>query len=122
MVGLHKTYTTLLRQIQDLADFLPLTVPLGKPNSLLVRALSSTEHNGDEDGPWKTFNGAMDSVFGSDCVTADGILVNIFRGEFGMDRVIAFCQAFAVYKEHEFDYGLAVLKLERLVASLRVLT
>lgn len=122
MGGHRDTYTTLLTQIQDLTQLLPDSIPLGKPQSPLTQALSYTEHDGDEDGPWKTFNGAMDTVFGSSCVSPEGVLINIFRGEYGMGRVITFCQAFAIYKEQEFDYGLAILKLERLVASLRVLT
>lgn len=108
------------RLLRSLVKSLPESVPLASAESKICQIFQkvSVPHpTADGEEHWAVFNRRMDLLFGNDVHDKDGKLLNITRGQFGMDLVVHYAQE-AVDTGHLL-WEAALPKFARLVTALQ---
>ena len=115
-----KAFSEKISELKALVKILPRTVPLGTKRDRVNQVFSNIPVPNDAGQHWETFNRRMDNLFGAELRDADGRLLNVKQGPFGMDMIIKYldeaCQA------GNLMWDLALIKLDRLVVELKFLT
>lgn len=65
------------------------------------------------------FNRRMDILFGKDVCDTNGRLINILRGKYGMDLVVAYFSSSLATRD--LTLGITMVKLDRLIKELEII-
>lgn len=115
-----KVFSEKISELKALVNILPRTIPLGTKRDRVYQVFTNIPVPNDVGQHWETFNRRMDNIFGAELCDADGRLLNVKRGPFGMDMVTKYldeaCEAGFLM------WDLALIKVDRLVIELKFLT
>ena len=112
--------TRIIDEIGRLLLQLPDTIPLGQPAGKLYQTMMNV-HGEDT---WHTFNRRFDILFGEDCRDAEGGLLNISRGQYGLEAVYTYLRSMLGLAVSEgsgstVPWDAMQIKVERLQNELR---
>lgn len=110
-----ETIKLLVKEISTLSNSLSVSVPKGSKDHKIFSVLNTNE----SDTPHETFNRRFDALFAEDCRDAHGRLQHIRQGKFGMGLVVSYLSK--INWTTGFPLDLVELKLQRLVAELKIL-
>ncbi|KAJ3847239.1 hypothetical protein EV368DRAFT_69273 [Lentinula lateritia] len=116
----HVQCAAAVRLLSTLVKGLPDHVPLASTESRISEIFKKVPEplpTADPDEHWTTFNRHMDLLYGNDVRGADGKLLNITRGPFGLDLVVGYIQS-AVDAGHLL-WEAALPKFARLVTGVQ---
>jgi hypothetical protein len=103
----------LIRKICVLSKCLPKDILRSSPEDKIWTVL----HGSEGDTPWETFNRRFDTLFAEHCRDADGRLIHIRRGQYGMDAICAYLNSIN-FRAGDMPFDLVELKLLRLSTEL----
>jgi hypothetical protein len=104
----------LVKEICTLSGSLSDSVPVGSKDDKIWSVMNSEER----ETAHETFNRRFDALFAEDCRDSEGRLHYIRQGKLGMGLVVAYLSK--VNWAEGFPFDLVELKLQRLVAELKL--
>ncbi|TRM56516.1 hypothetical protein BD626DRAFT_541286 [Schizophyllum amplum] len=105
----------IAQDIKSLVKRLPSSIPSAEKSGKIYKIITGPQ----KESAWMTFNSRFDVLFGEDCRDAEGNLLNIERGRFGMDAVSNYV-ARTVVAQGMLHVPM-MIKLERLKTALQLL-
>jgi hypothetical protein len=110
-----------VRRLRLLNSFLCDTpVKLASGSDTIVTVYNAVVGKSPDPHDWPTFNRFMDILFGDDVRNSEGRLQNVKRGPHGMDLVVDYITNCA--RAGTLPYDIAILKINRLIEELEILT
>lgn len=109
------TIRLLIKDISSLSSSLLDSVPKGSKDDKIWSVMNSEEG----DTPHETFNRRFDTMFAEDCRNSDGRLHYVRQGKLGMGLVVSYL--LKINWSTGFPLDLVELKLQRLIAELKIL-
>jgi hypothetical protein len=109
------TIRLLIKDIGSLSNSLLDSVPKGSKDDKIWSVMNSEER----DTPHETFNRRFDAMFAEDCRNSDGRLHYVRQGKLGMGLVVSYLSK--INWTTGFPLDLVELKLQRLIAELKIL-
>ncbi|KAI9431833.1 hypothetical protein F5148DRAFT_1295922 [Russula earlei] len=88
-----------LKHLKVLVSCLPSSVPSATEDGHIATVFNNIPESEDPDDQWPVFNHRMDALFGED-LCKNGHLLNVKRGQFGMDMVIQLLAEVQYLSEH----------------------
>ena|ERR1700691_2239636 len=104
---------SLIANLLTLCDGLPSSIPLASKDDQIYHVMKNV--TGDDE--WQTFNHRFDLLFGEDLRDAEGCLLHIRRGKYGMDAVCTYLKGIDLDTPGLF-HDLMAIKLIRVVEEL----
>jgi hypothetical protein len=114
-----RSFYQKIDQLRGLAKQLPPTVPIATKDDRIVEVFTNIPVSENPAEHWETFNRRMDALFGNELCDSNGRLLNVKRGAFGIDLVLAYFNDAA--SKGALNWDLAAIKVDRLITELQIL-